>query len=727
MKYYAHSKNERGERQELVEHLRQVAEMARRFASEFGAGEVAYWIGLWHDLGKFDPDFQRYLLASEAGHSHSKVPHAIWGAALIYHLVWGLKQDPEGWKEFSLPIAGHHAGLDDAGMVASKFEGFLQEQQHKLQDMIQRIKQLGPNKLPMPSTTVRSTRRELFIRMVFSALVDADHLDTERHFNPAQAERRGGWPTIESLWCRLEDDQRRLIDSTANGPSGRLTVNRVRREVYEECVRKALGPQGVYRLRVPTGGGKTRSGLAFALKHAQVHDLRRVIVAIPYTSIIDQTARTYRNILGEDNVVEHHSQVMVPDDEAQDLRLVRSRLATENWDAPVVVTTNVQLFESLMGNHPAKVRKLHNLVRSVIVLDEVQTLPTHLLEPTLDVLRVLVEDYKVTVVLSTATQPAFEDLDHLKPFQELPIIEIVDDFPAHFRDLRRVEYELWQQPVSWADLARKLGDEKQAMVILNRRRDALELVNALRELQVSDVFHLSTLLCGAHRRKVLEQIQDRLKAGQPVRLISTQVVEAGVDLDFPTVWRAIGPLDRIVQAAGRCNREGRSEKGRVVIFEPAEGGQPQGPYATATIEARRLLKLNSVERLHDPELHREYFTRLLRVLPTDAKGLMELRRDLRYRGVAQEYKLIEEDTVPVVVDYGEGLLRLDDFRRQPSKQAWQRLQPYLVSLYRKDAQRYIGGLLEELSDLPGLYRWWGEYDDLVGLVEALLDPSDLIA
>ena len=512
--------------------------------------------------------------------------------------------------------------------------------------------------------------------------------------------------------------------------SATTAVNQVRKEVYDLCEKAATANQGVYRMTVPTGGGKTRSGLAFALKHAVCNRLDRVIFAIPYTSIIDQTAREYRKIFGIDAVLEHHSQVTIPANENQDALHIASRLATENWDAPLIVTTTVQLFESLFSNRPGKVRKLHNIVRSVIVLDEVQTLPPELLAPTLDVLKELVERYSVSVVLCTATQPAFEDSHYLRPFHGMPIHEIVPKrvYDKHFRRLERVNYYRKKEPVSWQQLTDELSTEEQVMVVLNTRKDALSLIETFggdRE----DVFHLSTLLCGIHRKLVLREVKRRLRHGLPVRLISTQVIEAGVDIDFPVVYRAIGPLDRIVQAAGRCNREGRlpqEQKGRVIIFEPSEGRTPRGPYKTGIEKAKLLLMPPcDVAELHNPELYRVYFEKLFGALDTDKRKIQSHREVLDYPSVDSEYRMIEQNTIPVVINFECASNRLKEWRYHPCRRTWQRLQPLLVNIFDYEARPLKAeGWLEPISE--GLCLSLGRYDRLKGLVPAIYDPSDLI-
>jgi CRISPR-associated endonuclease/helicase Cas3 len=722
--YYAHTPNAQKIWHDLVSHLQKVAEQASAFARPFGGEAHAAWAGLFHDLGKFNPSFQKYLQAQYRGEKYPRVPHAVWGAALIYCLLCKGAKDPEGWKDVALPVCGHHSGLAAAGRLAQDLEEFLQKNSESLSIFCtrflhwMRIETL-PKPPPLRPLPARDTRRELFIRMIFSALVDADYLDTEAHFAPEPAQVRKGWPEIPELWTRFVKNQESFLATRdADTPT-----NRVRREVYESCLRAAEGPPGVWRLTVPTGGGKTRSGLAFALKHAVLHSKRRVVVAIPYTSIIEQTADVYRKILGDEAVLEHHSQVPVPEDEGQDPLALRLRLAAENWDAPLIVTTTVQLFESLFSNCPSRARKLHNLARSVILLDEVQALPPEVLKPTLDVLRSLVEDYGVTLVLSTATQPAFDDTPYLREFYGLEVREIVPQYREHFQRLKRVDYELWDEPLSWDDLAGEIRELQQVLVVLNSRRDALELLKALGDLP--DVFHLSTLLCGAHRRRVLAEVSCRLEEGKPVRLVSTQVVEAGVDLDFPVVFRAVGPLDRVVQAAGRCNREGRLAKGRVVVFEPAEGRAPRGPYKAGLEKARLLLKGRPAESLHDPELYRQYFRRLFADVDLDKKRIQEYRQVLDYPEVAHLYRLIEQETVSVIVPYGEAGERLGEWLKQPGRMTWRRLQPYLVGLFRHEAAKFKKeGLLEPLGE--GFYRWNGGYDERMGLVGPIYDPGDLI-
>lgn len=728
--FYAHTPNN-GHWHDLCDHLRRVSVEADAFARYFGGEAYAAWVGLLHDVGKFNLEFQEYLRACAEGRPARPVPHAQWGAAFIYSWFYLLNKDTESWKEIALPIAGHHAGLPDAGTIGQYLHKFLSTKPEALTIMENALRELNKPSPLSPRSYHSSEQREFFIRMIFSALVDADYLDTERHFDTGRAASRSGWPEIEELWNRFEKKQKAFLRAVASdakqkemSPS-RSVVLQVRKAVYEACLQAADGPQGVYRLTVPTGGGKTRSGLAFALKHAVRNGLRRIVVAIPYTSIIDQTAKVFREILGDDVVLEHHSQVPELETEGQDSVALRLRLASENWEAPIIVTTTVQLFESLFANRPGRVRKLHNLAYSVILLDEVQTLPSEVLRSTLDVLRALVEEYSVTLVLSTATQPTFDASPYIKEFAGLHVREIVPDYPKHFEAMKRVCYKILEKPVTWAELADQIKVLPQVLVVFNTRKDALDVIAALGD--VPNVYHLSTLLCGAHRRRVLNEITEKLSLNEPVRLISTQVVEAGVDLDFPVVYRAVGPLDRIVQVAGRCNREGRLLEGTVVVFKPAQGGAPRGPYMAGLQIAQTFLNKieGQPEALHEPAIYRAYFGELFSVLPLDKHNIQDLRRYLNYPRVAELYRVIPEETLPVVVDYEEGLERLREWQQMPNRRAWRGLQPYIVSLFRRDAERFEReGWLEAVG--TGLYRWLGRYDDRLGLVGTVYDPADLI-
>lgn len=785
--FFAHTpSNDRSDQawHSLQEHLQAVADDVETKANKLNAGRLGYYAGLWHDLGKYNPKFQDYLqkchAAKLAGQkpTREKIPHAIHGAFLAHEL--------NCTSRFSLAflIAGHHAGLSnyialksDLNNPSKRSDYSTVKQQAELElgnlnpaeDLKIYFKQFASNRIS----------EELFLRLIFSCLIDADRLDTERFANPDQYQKRqerANAVTIAQLWQTFEHQQKKFIPKPEETKSA---VNQVRSEVYEKCTEAALEKPGVFRLCVPTGGGKTRSGLAFALKHAEKWGKDRVIFAVPYTSIIEQTVKVYRDDifkeLGSAAVLEHHSAMqdeqkvsesLETDENVQDGK-TQAKLATQNWDAKLIVTTTVQLFDSLLSHKTSKCRKLHNIVNSIIVLDEVQTLPIGLLSPILSVLKELVERYNVTVVLCTATQPALDaDTPYFKDgFVKESVRDIIPKDLAieHFKTLKRVDYEIPRsgETWTWQQLMQDIEPNPSALVVLNTRRDAIAVLDALdvpngynaepiesrvnQSLKSSEVLHLSTLLCGKHRQAVLTEVRRRLKAGEPCRLISTQVVEAGVDLDFPVVYRAMGPLDRIVQAAGRCNREGKLKTGRVVIFEPAEGSKPpNGEYSKAIEKAKLLLQSQdfSEEQLHEPGIFKKYFEELYSVEDSNRKfklkggdgetTIQELRKSWSFRDVGENFKLIKEDTTPIVIQYDDAVIeRLKTIARRgiwSDDRAF--LQPYTISL----PTRIFNKLKHKQEVKLGidLWMWTSNYDPIRGFPleendqEVLLDQAFLV-
>ncbi|MEW6457773.1 MAG: CRISPR-associated helicase Cas3' [Bacillota bacterium] len=714
----AHSANSAGVEHDLVDHLRNVADRTASYAGKFSAEELGYWIGLTHDIGKAGGAFQKYIRNPDG---YPKVDHKTAGALLVKSC----------WEGLAFPVAGHHGGLAD-------FVALKQRLQKKESDPeIQRAITLAKKALPelhtipalagnLPTHLSNGTQVDMFIRLLFSALVDADFLDTEAHFAEELSSLRDSDDDLSELWKRFEERHRDLIQDT-DGP-----VNALRQEIFALCCQAADLAPGVFRLTVPTGGGKTFSGMAFALRHALRYEMDRVIVAVPYTSIIEQNADEYRKIFGPEAVLEHHSAVEPPenDDEITEAEL-RMRLAAENWNAPIIVTTTVQLFESLFANRTSRCRKLHNITRSVLILDEVQTLPVELLEPILDVLRNLSDYYGVSVVLCTATQPALDDSPYLRGFRN--IREIVPNPERYFELLKRVEYEIpaSTEKWSWSRVASVMRGAEQCLTVVNTKKDALALLNALGD---SDALHLSTLLCGAHRRKVIAEVKQRLSSGKPCRLVSTQVIEAGVDLDFPLVLRAVGPLDRIVQAAGRCNREGRltdgqgrSIMGRVIVFAPEDGRGPRGAYASGTDQAASLLAAGEIN-LHDPALYRRYFKLFYQIVETSGREVQSARESLQFAEVAARFRMIKDNTIPVVVRYTDEVDKLVSSIRSAGgvvRHTMRRLQPYLVNIYEHQLSHLKQeGLIAEIT--PGLFEWLGAYDPVLGLTQRGRDPETLV-
>jgi len=716
----------------LSAHLHKVANRAKALAEKFGAGELGYYAGLWHDLGKYNPKFQAYLVKCEVAARlnepapREKVPHASYGAKLA----------AQKFPPLAPLIFGHHAGLPKQSHMINR----LAEVDAIAYDEILQNAITDQLTLEIPSSLASELQAiakdnlgfELLLRLLFSCLLDADYLDTETHFSPDVSTQRGHKITIEHLWNTLTTAQHDLLAQAKDTP-----VNQVRAEVYQACLEAALQEPGIFRLAVPTGGGKTRSGLAFGLRHAVHHNLDRIIIAVPYTSIIEQTVEVYRGIFGQDAVLEHHSAVKPDERNEEDARSrqAKARLATQNWDAPLIVTTTVQLFESLFAHRTSRCRKLHNIVNSVIILDEVQTLPAGLLEPILSMLKGLCQQYRVSLVLCTATQPALEgETPYLKGFVAGTVRDIVPKPLAqqHFAALSRVEYSVPQEEWSWTEVGQSVSQHDQALVILNTRKDALAvLAELVTGKDDAHLFHLSTLLCGQHRREVLQEVRERLDPNnpRPCILVSTQVVEAGVDLDFPVVYRAAGPLDRIVQAAGRCNREGRrAQKGQVIIFRPQDGKLPPGEYRKAFEETAILLQREHLD-WDDPAIFDEYFRRLYQGLDLDTHEVQRYREVWDFPEVAKRFKLIPDDTTAVIVNYrGLASERVQRIRRYGLRSGDLRaLQPYLVNLRDREFRE-----TEALRELiaPGVWLWQDSYDEKKGIsigAEAIVrDPADLI-
>ena len=709
--YYAHTlEGEPPDKwQTLEEHLRGVAERAESFATAFGAGEEARVAGWLHDLGKFREEFQRYLRKERAAGKDTH--HAVYGAALAFDRNWPC----------AFAIAGHHAGLHDRHQLQQLIEDPSYRTASQLPIVMQHLQRaVGeiPRHIALPPFVEdgHAWSIEFYIRMIFSCLVDADYLDSEAY--PTGEAR----PVIRLADIRDPLLERLLKECSSKPTEG--TVNQVRRDVFRQCCDKAVEPPGFFSLTVPTGGGKTLSGMAFALAHAQRWDLQRVIVVIPYLSIIEQNAAEYRRVLDPENqgiVLEHHSAVFLP--EAQE-RQERSpvELAAENWDAPIIVTTSVQFIESLFASSPAKCRKLHNVARSVVILDEVQTLPAHLLNPLLNVFRELKENYGASFLFMTATQPAFRQSPTglSEGFKQDEVTEIIGDPPAIFTSLERVKYSR-QEKFDWKTLAKLLAALPQALCVVNVRRHAFELWEEVRGLlspsEQDSLFHLSSAMCAEHRLWALGEIahpragsiRDRLKRGLRCRVVSTQLVEAGVDVDFPVVFRALGPLDSIVQAAGRCNREmklqdecGQPALGQVVVFTPENHSLPAGVYKTATDQTALSLASLPIESLGTrPEIFATYFSQLFELTPTDHARrrectIQEDRQELRFREVSRKAKVIE-DGVPVVVPYGKGKERIEAIRcREPlpgrprfDRHGLRDLQRFMVNLRNFDFQRLV--------------------------------------
>ena len=733
---------EDGRTHALEDHLREVGRLAGEFATPFGGGPTAEIAGLWHDLGKYAADFQAKLRAARAeaveahversGDARARVDHSTAGAFHATTVRGGADSVP-----IAFAIAGHHAGLADRAdlhrrlTTAGKARLAAAESEHPPAALVAHPFPSLPTSVALGATPDPDALRrvEMFTRMVFSALVDADFLDTEAFFDTDRSDLRGGHAPLATLASRLSG----YVDGLTSDDSD---VNRVRAAVRDACRRAASGPRGVLTLTVPTGGGKTLASMELALEHALAHGMRRVVVAIPYTSILEQNAAVYRSAFGledgDPSVLEHHSAVD-PDRET-----ARSRVACENWDAPVVVTTNVQLLQSLLGRRSSVCRKLHRLAGSVIVLDEAQTLPRGLLAPTTDVLEALVRDYGCTLVLCTATQPALGRAV-LGDCGFATMREVVPDPVALADRLRRVavDWSRTKTPVSWAQLAEEVAREPDVLAIVHRRNDAHDLCAEIdARLGDTTTIHLSALMCPAHRRRVLDEIASRKRRGVPVRLVATQLVEAGVDLDFPIVYRALAGVDSLTQAAGRCNREGRrATLGDLRVFlAPTE--PPPGILGTALGVTRTMLARGAID-LFAPSTHADYFQRLYSAGGDgvhDEFGIQAHRARLNFETVASAYRIVDDAwSAPLVVPIDDTARRAiaEVERLGPSRARMRALQRYTVQVSRRDRAAWVRAAFARhvAEDAICVLDDASAYDARFGLVPARigeLDPDGLV-
>jgi len=691
----------------LVDHLRTTGRLAAEFAAAFGAADLAYLCGVWHDLGKFAPEWQRYLRVGRL--KRKKPDHSTAGALLA---------KDKRLDVVAYVVAAHHSGLADIDNLRNRLTAKANLLQAALAGRPpQSITDSSEVKPPAWVSSV--IEREFLIRMLFSCLVDADRLEAELH-QPGDRRLQPAQP-LTDLLSKLE----RHISSVATG--SKSPVNDLRSAVLANCRKMADSPTGAFSLTVPTGGGKTLSAMDFALRHAIEHNLDRVIVAIPFTSITEQTANVYRHIFGADSVVEHHSAIDPVDDTPA------NRRASENWDAPIIVTTNVQLFESIFANKTSRARKIHSVAKSVLILDEAQTLPSAFLDPILSCLHELTEHYRTSVVFSTATQPALSGRTFEKS-KSLVAQEIVENPLALFQQVNRVAVSVptdLETPTSWSALAARLKGERQALIVTHQKEDARELAS-----RIPESLHLSASMCAAHRSVVLEEAKNRLSNGAPCVLVSTQVVEAGVDIDFPFVMRALGPLDSMAQAAGRCNREGRlkdatgaSIQGRFEVFI-APSPPPPGTRDAVSVTKTVLSLSKSGFSLIDPEIFLDYFKRLYYNCETDEKGIQIQREESNFEQVARDFRLIDEGQCAIIVPYSDAAdhvkhLEASFVAERAERHAQRALQRFIVNVSRSKYEHLEEtGSLRIVSDTVAVLSPsdHAEYDPRFGLIVRPTEP-----
>lgn len=716
---YAHSREGRPleDWQPLEDHLNNTAERCRQFAEQFNAGAWGELAGKFHDIGKGSKKFQAYLRHENSikdefaafFDSRWRRDHATFGARHLHNL-----SKPVG-KLLACCIAGHHSGLQNwsNGKENSGLQHRLEGK--KLEEVIFPFE---PHPA-MPSLPPLQIDRNLggfqlqfLLRMLFSCLIDADRLDTERFCSPEKAEYRENDITLRNLHPLFWENFHSLRNQ-AKEKAPESKVNAIRETVLTGCLAAAQNKPGLFTLTVPTGGGKTLASLAFALEHAKENShIRRIIYVIPFTSIIEQNAKVFRDMLGSEAVLEHHSN-FVPDEADW-----KTKLAAENWDAPVVVTTNVQFFDSFFSNKTSKCRKLHNVANSVVIFDEVQAIPVEKLQPCLEVLRELTTNYGVTAVLCTATQPAIGKSEHFKNGLDLEQAEIIRDMPQLFNQLRRTRMT-WLGKQTQEEIAARLRMEKQVLCVVSTRNQALTLFEQVQDS--GDVFHLSALMYPAHRSKVLQEIRDRLHSGRPCRVISTQLIEAGVDVDFPVVYRSLAGMDSIAQAAGRCNREGKKEIGEVFVYEPEK--IPSASFFKQSCQSARPLFDRFAEKYLEPECIQAYFADYFwknqqRMDEKDTLGTCRIggqKCEFAFEDIAS-FKMIDSENQAIIIAVDAEAARLADQLNFAGHLGMilRKLQQYSVQIYPQQFTE-LRGWLEEPS--KGIFVLKSEemYDKETGL------------
>lgn len=693
--------SEMGQTQTIYSHLVGTSQLAGEFARVFDCEGQAALAGLAHDIGKYSQEFQRRLRGDAI-----KVDHSTAGAIEC----WSRRQP---FAAFA--VAGHHGGLPDGGGQMDEppqptFFGRTKQKAHGCLPVYEKWAEevvLPQTEIPDFLRNASSAQGMFFTRMLYSCLVDADFLDTEAFMSGKVREKNE--TSVEQLW-----DMLKCYISDWFPPKGEL--NRQRCAILEKCIQSGSEQSpGLFSLTVPTGGGKTVSSLSFALAHAKKHGLRRVIYVIPYTSIIEQTAKVFQNILGAENVLEHHSNVLYDLQDEANPDTIRKAQATENWDAPVVVTTAVQFFESLYAYQPSQCRKLHNIARSVVIFDEAQMLPIPYLRPCVWAITQLVEQYGVSAVLCTATQPALEPIIH-EFLPHYPVREICPPDTCQWDVFQRVTFRR-MGTLTWDELSTQLNTKSQVLCVVNTRKAAKEVYE---RLDKTESFHLSTLMCPAHRQRQLEKIRTRLEEQLPCRVVSTSLIEAGVDVDFPSVFREIAGLDSILQAAGRCNREGKRSvaESEVTVFESELKTPPlfSIPVGAARHIMARYSDFSSQSAIHD------YFSDLMNLTGTaelDRKNILSLMQTnfFPFRVIAERFHLIDSPTQIIYIPLNEGAALVEKLRHgTASPFIFRQLGRYGVSVYEDHfAALQAAGALEILENGAVILNNMDLYSEEAGL------------
>lgn len=691
------------------EHQRGVARLASQFAAEFGMAEWGRVLGLLHDKGKEKRAFQQHIIKESGLDSNVKVEgdykHAYVGALIAKQLYS---------KFFPLMInalMGHHRGLYDDGEMKEVMKS-------EMPNDVSVEKIDAKFEIPQLEKPIKGYQKDIhhLQRMLYSCLVDADYLDAEAFMLPEQSKLRGKYASLAMLEEKLEAY---LSILKKNAPN--TGVNRIRNEVQQCCIKESDNKPGFYSLTVPTGGGKTLSSVLWAIKHAIRNYQNRIIIAIPYTSIITQTASVLRNIFGEENVLEHHSNV--DSSKMNDKELAsRMKLATENWDYPIIVTTNVQFFESMFSNKPSDCRKLHNIANSVLIFDEVQTLPIAFLQPIIDTFDTLKRVFGTSILFTTASQPVLSGrimgTNPFVSFEGLPEIrEIIPQEANLHNRLRRVEIHFDEERKNYGEISVQISKYQRVLCIVNTRNDAKEIFTRLPQDGIC--IHLSRMMCPDHVRETIEKVKTALNNpdNSTIRVVATQLIEAGVDIDFPVVFRQEAGLDSVLQAAGRCNREGRLKKGETFVFG-LQKPLPSG-FMTQTNNAR--LAMGKEYDWFSPEAMEAYFRQLYsRVDSFDKANIKDLlyKPEMQFETAASEFQLIDDNTTSVVVNWKNSMDLVEKLVKEGvSYSLMKALSQYSVNVRNNDLKKLTdAGAIEEV--LEGIYvvRDPKFYDKEIGLV-----------
>lgn len=702
--------DEHPEGQSIEAHLKGTGDLAETFAAEFGAAANGKLCGLAHDIGKYSDEFQLRLRGGK------KVDHATAGAIECFKIKAAFE---------AVCVIGHHSGLPNVGHKdadTTESQTFFGRKLRAEQGGIPDYRKNWNGHIALPQDYFRPSGRgfatAFYIRMLYSCLVDADYIDTETFMNGDAG--RGNYEPLSALCDKLT-----AYISKWNNPTREIDI--LRQKILNSCIEKASAPRGIFSLTVPTGGGKTVASMAFALNHAVANSMKRIIYVIPYTSIIEQNAKVFRDILGQENVVEHHSSVSYELSENADELEYRSALATENWDAPVIVTTAVQFFESLYANRSSKCRKLHNITNSVIIFDEVQMIPSNNLRPCVAAIAELVRAYNATAVLCTATQPAIDEM-LLEYSKKESVVELCPDVDGMFEKFRRTSFEK-EGRLTTDELVSRLESQQQVLCIVNTRKFAQEVYEALPS---EGRFHLSTLMCPVHRKQKLDEIRERLKSGKTCRVVSTSLIEAGVDVDFPRVFREMAGLDSILQAAGRCNREGKrsAESSIVTVFESENK-------VNKLIAVNRDAAEETVRDWTQPnttstiERYFKAYRDFLRnddksgVITASEKGISGC--GLPFEWIAKEFKLIDQNTFTVYISVGEGKELISRLREgERSRELYRKAGMYSVSIYENHFNALINaGAAEPFGDDAAILTDLSLYSDEKGLATDVRGGSAL--